>query len=110
MTRLLISLMLGVTLAGPVYAADKAPGMATELIIKDADVTVDLNGLVCDFCAIALNKVFRKRDEVAYTHVDLETKQISVIFTDGATLDDATIEKLVEKAGYAASNIARASS
>jgi len=72
-------------------------------------VSVGLNGLVCDFCARALNKVFRKRDEVAYTHVDLNTKILSVIFHAGQTLDDVQLEKLVAKAGYDMASVERAS-
>jgi len=110
MMRFLLCLMIGTSTALPAIAAQKAAEVPAVEIVRDADVTVDLNGLVCDFCAIALNKVFRKRDEVAHTHVDLDTKKLSVIFAPGASLDDATIEKLVEKAGYSASNIERKSS
>ena len=86
-------------LGAPVLAADAA-AMEPAQIVEQADVTVDLNGLVCDFCATAVKKVFGKRDEVAATHVDLDTKKLSVVLKDGAEMDDATLEKLVKKAGY----------
>ena len=39
-----------------------------------APVVVDVLGVVCDFCATAMNKVFSKRDEVAAIYVDLDKK------------------------------------
>lgn len=59
-----------------------------------------LLGVVCDFCATALNKTFGKRKEVAASYVDLDTKTLTVVTKPGATLEDETISKLVVKAGY----------
>lgn len=70
-------------------------------------VTVDILGMVCDFCALSLQKSFGKRDEVAASHVDLGTKKVSIVLKAGQTLDDATILKIVEKAGYKADGITR---
>ena len=39
-------------------------------------VYADVNGLVCDFCARALEKVFLKREAVESTDVDLDEKVI----------------------------------
>ena len=70
-------------------------------------IIVDILGVVCDFCAKAMNKTFGKRDEVAATYVDLDTKAMSLVLVPGAVLDDETITKLVKKAGYRASAIRR---
>ncbi|GGD14447.1 heavy-metal-associated domain-containing protein [Aquisalinus flavus] len=57
-------------------------------------------GVVCDFCAKAMNKTFGKREEVAATYVDLDTKTLNLVFRPGQSLDDETIGELVKKAGY----------
>jgi len=40
-------------------------------------VTVKVNGLVCDFCARALEKIFSKQDSVENIEVDLTTKMVT---------------------------------
>lgn len=61
---------------------------------------VEVLGVVCDFCATAMNKTFGKRAEVAAVYVDLDVKTLNLVFENGASLDDETIAGLVEKAGY----------
>ena len=63
-------------------------------------VTVDVNGLVCDFCARAVEKVFSRRDEVAGVAVDLEAKTITLAMKPGGQIDDATLKKLIVDSGY----------
>ncbi len=65
-----------------------------------ADVRIDVNGLVCDFCAQAIQKVFKRNDAIADVEVDLTEKVVSVWFADGTTLDDAALTKLVQDSGY----------
>ncbi|RMB08147.1 heavy-metal-associated domain-containing protein [Eilatimonas milleporae] len=63
-------------------------------------VIVDVNGLVCDFCARAVEKVFSRRDEVAGVAVDLEAKTITLAMKPGGQIDDATLKKLIVDSGY----------
>ena len=72
-----------------------------------ADISVGLNGLVCDFCTLALNKTFRKRAEVRGTYIDLDTKTLSVALAEKQALDNDTVISLVKKAGYSVTKIAR---
>jgi cation transport ATPase len=104
-----LTLTLILALAAPLtaHAKDKTSKRPAAEIVAQADVSVGLSGLVCDFCSIALNKTFKKKAEVAATHVDLDTKKLSVMFKAGANLDDAAIEKLVKKAGYNVTGITR---
>ena len=67
---------------------------------KKNSVNVDVNGMVCDFCARALEKVFSEKQEVAAIDVDLDNGKISINFNDGASLDDSLIQKLVTNSGY----------
>lgn len=63
-------------------------------------IHVKVNGLVCDFCARAVEKVFNKRDEVVGTTVDMNKGLVILNIADGQSLDDATIEKLITDSGY----------
>ena len=72
-----------------------------------APVVVDVLGVVCDFCATAMNKIFGKRDEVAALYVDLDKKTLSLVINDGSDLSDKQIEKLAKQAGYRIAAIRR---
>lgn len=73
----------------------------------DHSIVVEINGLVCDFCARALEKVFGKREEVTGIDVNLDTKLVTIGFKKGADIDDATITKLITDAGYNVVKITR---
>ena len=81
--------------------------IAAALVNGGAPVVVDVLGVVCDFCATAMNKVFSKRDEVAAIYVDLDKKTLSLVINDGSYLSDKQIEKLAEQAGYRIAAIRR---
>jgi len=61
---------------------------------------IKVNGLVCDFCAQAVNKVFRKREEVKDIDVNLEKGYIHVSTVEGKTIDHDTLTKLITDSGY----------
>jgi len=63
-------------------------------------IVADVMGVVCDFCALAMNKIFSKREEIAAVYVDLDTKALNLVLVPGATLSDGTIEELAVQAGY----------
>lgn len=71
------------------------------------DVTIKVNGLVCDFCAQSLDKVFTKQDEVAGIDVNLDDGIITVDMKDGKMMDDAALTKLVTDSGYNVVEITR---
>lgn len=70
-------------------------------------IKVTANGLVCDFCARAIEKVFMKQASVAGVNVDLGNHLILVSLKKGQTMDDATLTKLITDAGYNVADIAR---
>lgn len=70
-------------------------------------VVVKVNGMVCDFCARAVNKVFERRPEVAKVSVDLDSQTLSVTLKAGASMPDATLTGLIKDAGYALVSIER---
>ena len=91
----------------PMLALAKDAKLKGPEIVAIADISVGLNGLVCDFCTLALNKTFKKRDEVRGTYIDLDTKTLSVALADNQTLDNEAIMSLVKKAGYSVTKITR---
>lgn len=91
--------------ATPAVAKDKK--MQGPEVVEIADISVALNGLVCDFCSIALNKTFKKKDAVRGTYVDLDTKVLSLALNEGADIENADIVESVRKAGYTATEITR---
>lgn len=66
----------------------------------EGTVKVDIYGLVCDFCAQALEKVFGKETAVDTIEVDLEAKIVTIHLKNGMQLEDALIEKNILDAGY----------
>lgn len=70
-------------------------------------ITIDANGLVCDFCARALEKVFMKQKGVSGIDVNLDSGKILISLEKGAAMDDDTLRKLVTDAGYNISSIER---
>ena len=70
-------------------------------------INIKVNGLVCDFCARSLEKVFLKRGDVGGIKVDLAKGSIVVAMKPGLTIDDATLTKLVADSGYNVSAIHR---
>lgn len=71
-------------------------------------ITVDVLGMVCDFCATALTKTFGRRDAVAAASVDLDAKTLTIVTKPGETLSDETIADLVTRSGYKLETIRRA--
>lgn len=77
------------------------PAMAAEPCSLD----VKVNGLVCDFCAQALNKVFRKQEAVQDVKVDLDQGLVHIVLKDQQQLDDATVKQLITDSGYSVHHI-----
>lgn len=84
--------------------SSKASASANTSVPKGA-VEVDVNGLVCDFCARALEKVFSKKDEVDSIKVDLNNKLITIYFKEGKKLSDEEITQLISDSGYTVEGI-----
>ena len=70
-------------------------------------IVADVLGVVCDLCALAMNKIFGKREEVAAIYVDLDTKALSLVLAPGASMSDQTIADLAVQAGYRIAEVRR---
>ena len=85
----------------------QTPEIKAALDAGGEPIVVDVLGVVCDFCAKAMNKTFGKRDEIAAVYVDLDTKALNLVTRPAMTMTDETLVKLVKKAGYKAADIRR---
>lgn len=75
--------------------------LLTPAIAKaDEVLKVDVNGLVCAFCATAIEKTFKAVDGIKAVTVDLDARVVTLTAEDGKAPDDATITSAIEDAGY----------
>ena len=95
------------TPAASVVSLKRTDAIAKALANGGEPIVVDVMGVVCDFCAKAMNKTFGRRDEVAAVHVDLDDKSLNLVLNEGASMSDEDIRKLVTRAGYRLSAIRR---
>jgi copper chaperone CopZ len=62
--------------------------------------SVKVNGLVCDFCARALEKVFSKKEEVSGIKVDLDNGNVVINYKEKQKITDDELKNLITNAGY----------
>ena len=74
----------------------------------DNIVYVSVNGLVCDFCARSIEKMFEKKKAVSRISVDLENMLITIFLKDNQKLNDETIIELIKDSGYDVTEVKRA--
>ena len=67
---------------------------------NDVRIFAYVNGLVCDFCARALEKTFQKEESVKSINVDLKEKLITINLNENKKIANSTIIKLINDAGY----------
>lgn len=91
---------------GQVVEAPAASNDMENAVCEDT-INVKVSGLVCDFCARSLEKVFMKRGDVAGIKVDLGKGSVAVAMKSGLTIDDVTLTKLITDSGYNVSAIQR---
>jgi hypothetical protein len=88
-------------------ALTRTKDIDTALLAGGEPIVADVLGVVCDFCALAMNKIFNKMGEVAAIYVDLDTKTLNLVLIPGATLSDERISELAIQAGYRVAGIRR---
>jgi copper chaperone CopZ len=105
----LILTLLLFTLSAPVYAQTSEAGETIEHAqsAKLNEAHVSVNGLVCDFCARALEKTFGKQDEVSSIDVNLDTKIVTVMFNENQSLSDERLTEIITDSGYNVEGIHR---
>ena len=107
LTLLLTVLVLSFSIPAQAQHHESGHETKMEAVTKSGDAHVSVNGLVCDFCARALEKVFSKEEAVKAISVDMDTKLVTVNFNDSQTLSDEKLTQLITDAGYNVENIHR---
>ena len=72
-----------------------------------SDIEVSVKGLVCDFCAQSITKLFGKEESVEAIDVNLDKGIIKIDLKDGHKMDDTKITKLITDSGYNVEGINR---
>ena len=97
-----IALTVLVLLNPLAYAEGDAQTTATK---ASHTMTIRVNGLVCDFCAIAIEKVFLRESGVRAVDVDLNLGTIVVELDPKQCLSLDRIDTLTTDAGYTLTSI-----
>ena len=72
----------------------------SETKLENQTVRVSVNGLVCDFCARSIEKLFSKKESVDIINVNLEKMLITINLKIGKVLNDDTIKQVIRNSGY----------
>ena len=72
-----------------------------------ATIEMDVNGLVCAFCAQGIEKTLRTFPATADVVVSLEKKLVAVATKDGQDIADAELKNALTNAGYTVKAIRR---
>jgi copper chaperone CopZ len=75
--------------------------------VRAATIEMNVNGLVCAFCAQGIEKQLRKFPATADVIVSLEQKLVAVSLKDGQDIPDAELRRALTNAGYTVKAIER---
>ena len=70
-------------------------------------IEMEVNGLVCGFCAQGIEKTLKTLPATEGVYVSLENRLVAVKLKDGDDIDDATLRKALTDAGYTVVGIQR---
>ena len=101
MKTLLIIIFLSFGLLVP-FESIKSNDQPNSEILK-----ISVNGLVCDFCARSIEKMFKKKESVESINLNLEKMLITIKLKDGYNLNNEEITKLIANSGYEVTDINR---
>jgi mercuric ion binding protein len=70
-------------------------------------IKVQVNGMVCSFCAQGLTKKFGAHEAVEGIRVDLDHKLVELSLKEGKSLSDDTVKALIQDAGFNVEKVTR---
>ena len=70
-------------------------------------IEMDVNGLVCGFCAQGIEKTLKTLPATEGVFVSLEHRLVAVKLRDGSDIDDAILRKALKDSGYTVVGIRR---
>jgi len=75
--------------------------------VQAATIEMNVNGLVCAFCAQGIEKQLRKFPATADVVVSLEYKLVAIALKEGQDIPDADLRRALTNAGYTVKTIER---
>ncbi len=76
-----------------------------ELLAKE--ITVNVNGMVCGFCAQGIEKKFKELAQVDSLKISIEKKTVTILTKGKQDISDENISELLDDAGYTVAKIER---
>lgn len=70
-------------------------------------VEVKVNGMVCDFCAVGLEKTLGKKDEIENLQVSFDNGTVNFSVKEGSEISDEQIRATIEDNGISVVDIKR---
>ena len=68
---------------------------------------ISINGLVCDFCARSIEKLFKKKSAVKNININLEEMLVTIFLKKGETINNQIINQIITDSGYELKEIRR---
>jgi mercuric ion binding protein len=88
---LFVALLVTTALVPEARAQDK---------VEKPDVTVEVDGLACPFCAYGLEKKLKKIDGVEALEVQIDDGQVKIKLKENAQVSEEDIREAVADAGF----------
>lgn len=107
---ILLVFMMKIAFYAPAGFTDNAVVPEIRAGAYDADgqlISVKTKGMVCDFCAKALEKVLLNHDAISGINVDLTSKEVLINLKSGQSITDEKITQLIRDSGYKVVDILR---
>lgn len=108
MTKAIILTFLFVAMSGFKAVAQTPAAIFSQTItisLAETTVEVRVDGLSCPFCAYGLEKKLKKIDGMKDLKIDIKNGLVTFSLTEGKTVDEKTIRKIVKDAGFTAKEI-----
>jgi copper chaperone CopZ len=77
------------------------------IFVQAKTIEMEVNGLVCAFCAQGIEKTMRGNPATHDVVVSLKDKLVAIELKDGKDIDDAELKKSITNAGYTLIKIKR---
>ncbi|MUV15413.1 heavy-metal-associated domain-containing protein [Noviluteimonas gilva] len=74
--------------------------LALPMLASAKTIEMDVNGLVCAFCAQGIEKTLKTFPATEAVYVSLEHRIVAVELKDGQDIDDKTLRKALTDSGY----------
>lgn len=75
--------------------------------LKKGSILIHVNGMVCEFCAVGLDKMFAKNDAVSYITVSLKNGTVLIHLKENQNITDQVITSTIENNGLTVRDIVR---